>query len=97
VWLEIIGVPPHGWKWENFKKIVELWGVLLCLGKPIIRTDSFESMKVLIATDILRSIQCDLTLHIEDLGFRVLVKEIGPASQAFQAFQTVKSSKSPAA
>jgi len=51
VWLEIIGVPPHGWKWENFKKIAYLWGRLICLGKSIARTDNFESMKILIATD----------------------------------------------
>ncbi|KAJ8450401.1 hypothetical protein Cgig2_004858 [Carnegiea gigantea] len=48
VWLEIIGVPPHGWKWENFKKIADIWGKLICLAKPIIRTESFESMKILI-------------------------------------------------
>jgi len=40
VWLEVIGVPPHGWLWENFKIIAELWGYLICLGKPILRTDS---------------------------------------------------------
>jgi len=26
VWIDIYGVPPHGWSWENFKKIAELWG-----------------------------------------------------------------------
>jgi len=24
VWLEVIGVPPHGWKWETFKAIADL-------------------------------------------------------------------------
>ena len=24
VWLEIFGVPRHGWKWENFKKIADI-------------------------------------------------------------------------
>ena len=57
VWLEILGVPPHGWSWENCLKITELWGRLVCLGKPIFRTNSFQSMKVLIVTDIFHTIQ----------------------------------------
>ena len=24
VWLEMIGVPPPGWRWENFKKIARV-------------------------------------------------------------------------
>ena len=27
VWLNIVGVPPQGWLWENFKKIAEVSGV----------------------------------------------------------------------
>ncbi|KAJ8434196.1 hypothetical protein Cgig2_004667 [Carnegiea gigantea] len=48
VWIEIFGVPPHGWKGENFRRIVELWGRVVCLGKSIDNSDSFEfeSMKV---------------------------------------------------
>ncbi|KAJ8428190.1 hypothetical protein Cgig2_033128 [Carnegiea gigantea] len=52
IWLEVYGVPPRGGYWENFKWIGELWGKLITLGKPIFRTDSFESMKVFIATEI---------------------------------------------
>ena len=48
-------------------------------------------MKVLIATDILHTIHCDVILHIEDLGFRVLVKEIGLATQASLVVQSSKS------
>ena len=56
VWLEIFGVPQHGWKCKNFKRIAELWGRLICLGKPITRTNSFESMKVFIVTTIFSTI-----------------------------------------
>ena len=94
VWLEIIGMPPHGWKWENLKKIANIWGKLICLAKPIIRTKSFESMKLFIITDILRTIHCDLILNIEDLGYRILIREIGPAIQAIQTIPTSPSSPS---
>ena len=73
--MEVIGVPPHGWLWENFKSIAELWGYLICLGKPIMRTDSFDSMKLLIETDILSYIDDAIVLMIEDMGFRVSIKE----------------------
>ncbi|KAJ8423433.1 hypothetical protein Cgig2_010127 [Carnegiea gigantea] len=81
VWLEIFGVPPHGWKWENFKKIANIWGKLISLGKSIARTDSFESMKVLIVTDIFRTIEGEILLSLEDAGYRIMIKELGPAIQ----------------
>ena len=84
VWLEIIGVPPHGWEWENFKKIADTWGYFICLGKPLIRTDAFDSMKVLIETDRLSFIEDDFILHIEDLGYRVHVKEVVSAGVVHQ-------------
>ncbi|KAJ8429155.1 LOW QUALITY PROTEIN: hypothetical protein Cgig2_010021 [Carnegiea gigantea] len=56
--------------------------------------DSFESMKVLIVIDILCTSQCDLILNIEDLGYRVLIKDIDSAIQAIQTVQTSPSSPS---
>ena len=64
VWLDIIGVPPHGWKWENFKQIAELWGRLICLGKSSSITDSFEVMRVLIATRSLHRIEAEILLTV---------------------------------
>jgi len=84
VWLEIIGVPPHGWLWENFKTIAELWGCLICLGKPILRTDSFVSMKLLIETDVLSYIDEAIVLMIDDMGFRIHVKEAQTPSMVIQ-------------
>ena len=57
VWLDIYGVPPYGWLWGNFNRIAGLWGRLICLGKPIYRTDSFDVMRVLIATDTFQRIE----------------------------------------
>ncbi|KAJ8427710.1 hypothetical protein Cgig2_019015 [Carnegiea gigantea] len=79
VWLEIYGVPPHGWLWENFSKIAEIWERLICLGKPIYRIESFESMKVQIITYIFRRIDEELLLTLEDRGYRVWIKEVGSA------------------
>ena len=42
---------------ENFKKIADLWGRLICLGKSIAKTDTFESMNILIATDYFHTIE----------------------------------------
>jgi len=76
------------------KDLFRNWGKLICLAKPILRTESFESMKVLIVTDILRTIHCDLILNIEDLGYRILIREISQAVQAIQTVQTSPSSQS---
>jgi len=91
VWLEVIGVPPHGWSWENFKKIADIWGFLICLGKPILRTDTFDSMKLLIETDILSHIEKSFILNIEDLGFRVHVREVSIAVPIIQNAKTGRS------
>jgi len=85
VWLEIFGVPPHGWSWENFQRIANIWGSLVSLGKSIARTDSFNSMKVLIDTGVFKSIEGDVLLTIGDAGYRVQVKEVGTVVQVCQS------------
>jgi len=80
----VIGIPPHGWKWQNFRKIAELWGHLICLGRSIEKTDTFETMTILIQTDILRRIEDEIIFHIEDLGFRIVVKELSLVSPVLQ-------------
>jgi len=75
VWISILGVPPHGWCWENFKAIAELCGNFISLGKPASQTDSFESMKVLIATKTLQKIDAEVLLKIGSCGYRIKVSE----------------------
>ena len=85
VWIDILGVPPHGWKWENFKLIAELWGIFIYLGNSTITAESFESMRVLIATDIFRRIDAELLLHLDHCGYRVFIREVGTVCQAGRA------------
>ena len=81
VWIVILGVPPHGWCWENFKTIAELWGNFICLGKSVSQIDSFESMKVLIATKILQKIDSEILLQIGSCGYRIKISEYEMVSQ----------------
>ena len=81
VWVEVFGIPPCGWCWENFDKIASLWGRLITLGKAISRTDSFESMKMLIVTDVFNRIDQDVILNLGDGGYRLMIREIGTAVQ----------------
>ena len=81
-WLDIYGVPPHGWMWENFKTIAEIWGTFICLGRSTSIPDSFEVLKVLIATDILQTIEQELRLTLGNCSYRVMVKETRLFNQA---------------
>ena len=65
VWLDIFGIPPHGWKWDNFKNIVEIWGRFICLGKSTSHTESFKVMKVRIYS---RRLNRRFLLHWAILG-----------------------------
>ncbi|KAJ8429203.1 hypothetical protein Cgig2_032989 [Carnegiea gigantea] len=76
VWVEVFGVPPCGWCWENFDKIASLWGRLITLGKAISRTDSFEPMKMLIVTDVFNRIDQDVILNLRDGGYRERTKTV---------------------
>jgi len=81
VWLYIMGVPPHGWSRENFKRIAELWGEFISLDRSVDCTDSFEVMKVLVATKTFKFIEGEVILSIEYGGYRVFIREAGTVSQ----------------
>ena len=81
IWLTIVGVPPQGWLWENFKNIAELWGKLVCLGKSATATDSFEAMRVCIVTKILQKINSEIVLSLGSCGYRVTVTETDLVTQ----------------
>ena len=83
VWLEVFGVPPRGWSWENYNGTSGLWGKLITLGKSIAHTKSFESMKMLIATNVFTWIEEEILLTLEDEGHRVIVTEIAPTFQQY--------------
>ena len=83
VWLEVIGVPPQGWMWENFKLIAELWGRMICLGKSSTNTESFETMKILVATKVMQRIEAVVLLQIGYGGFKVSIKEVDSICQMY--------------
>ena len=82
VWIDILGVPPQGWKWENFKLIANLWGQLICLGKSTTNSKSYEAMRALIATDRFCRIDSEILLLVENCGYRVTIREIATVGQA---------------
>ena len=53
------------------------------LGKSIALTESFESMKMLIATDVFTRIEEEILLTLEDEGHRVIVREIATTFQQY--------------
>ena len=64
--MEVYGVPLRGWLWENFKRISELWGRLITLGKSIAYKESLESMKMLVITDTFYRIEEEMLLSIDE-------------------------------
>jgi len=74
-WVEVFGVPPHGWSMRNFERIVSFWGKLVCLETPIEDTISFESMKILVESNSFQEVMGHLILQIGDAGYRIMVKE----------------------
>jgi len=93
VWLEVFGVPPHGWTWENFRAIVEAWGSIICLGKSTHNPDSFEVMRVLIATKLFRRIEDEIILTLDYGGYRVMVREVTTINQAAVAVDANKNAE----
>jgi len=86
VWLNIVGVPPHGWMWENFKMIAELWGKFICLGKSASSKDSFEAMRVCIATNTFRKISSEIVLSLGSCGYRVFITEMDLITQVHNVY-----------
>ena len=75
VWIEVFGVPPHGWTQLTFERIASNWGKLVWLETPIEDTISFKSMRILINSGSTQKIEGHLILHLADAGYRVEIKE----------------------
>ena len=54
------------------------------MGKLIERVESFESMKMLIATEQRQRIEAEILIYLEYSGYRVMVKEIDAGPQGNQ-------------
>ena len=62
----------------------ELWGDLICLGKSSTITDSFEVMRVLIATRVFRRIDSKILLQVDTGGYKVTIREAETVAQVIQ-------------
>jgi len=75
LWIEVFGVPPHGWSLKNFERIASFWGKMICLETPIEDTICFGSMKILIESKTFQNVVGHIILQIGDAGYRITVKE----------------------
>ena len=75
LWIEVFGVPAHGWSLKNFEKIVSLWGKLICLETLIDETVCFDSLRILIECKSFQEVMGNIILQIGDAGYRIMVKE----------------------
>ena len=75
LWIDVFGIPPHGWSLDNFEKIASFWGKLICLETPIEDTVSFDSMRILIETASFQEVGGHIILQIRDADYRIWVKE----------------------
>ncbi|MED6208833.1 hypothetical protein PIB30_048864 [Stylosanthes scabra] len=74
-WLEVTGLPAHGWMQENMMKIGEVWGKVI-----LIQDDNgkhFNSFRVLVDSNVGPGIQDLASVVIEGECFQIFVKEVG--------------------
>ncbi|KAJ8446314.1 hypothetical protein Cgig2_005845 [Carnegiea gigantea] len=60
---------------ETRKVWLEVFGPHLMDGKSIYRIDSFESMKLMIVTNVFKRIDHDMLLTLGDEGYRLMIRE----------------------
>ncbi|MED6114469.1 hypothetical protein PIB30_080467 [Stylosanthes scabra] len=74
VWLEVTGLPIHGWSQENMKAIGNVWAKVLQVGNG---EGHFSSFRVLVVTNTGPAIRDMATIVIENTEFLIFVKEEG--------------------
>ncbi|MED6193071.1 hypothetical protein PIB30_015504 [Stylosanthes scabra] len=74
VWLEVTGLPIHGWSQENMRAIGNVWGRVIQIGKD---EGHFSSFRVLVVANTGPEIRAMATIVIEDTKFLIFVKEEG--------------------
>ncbi|PPD89730.1 hypothetical protein GOBAR_DD13332 [Gossypium barbadense] len=65
VWIEIAGIPLHSWNYQTTKRVVDLWGEIVAMGKNFTMTNTFEKIDILISTKQVNRID-----EVEDLRLR---------------------------
>jgi len=74
-WIEVLGLPSHAWCRDNFRKIEDQWGDLICLDTNTANNLSFACARLLIDTAAMRTIDSEIIFSVEDEGLRDWIKE----------------------
>ncbi|KAH7839424.1 hypothetical protein Vadar_003991 [Vaccinium darrowii] len=75
VWLSCMGIPRNIWNLESFRKIGEKWGVFMEVDDSTLHCLSFTKGRVLIATETMSTIDSSIQIEIDNIRYRVQVKE----------------------
>ncbi|KAH7841040.1 hypothetical protein Vadar_024826 [Vaccinium darrowii] len=75
VWLSCMGMPRNIWNLESFRKIGEKWGVFMEVDDSTLHCLSFTKGHVPIATETMSTIDSSIQIEIDNIRYRVQVKE----------------------
>ncbi|KAI8573377.1 hypothetical protein RHMOL_Rhmol01G0272500 [Rhododendron molle] len=75
VWLNFIGMPLNVWNLDSFRKIGEKWGAFMKVDDSTLHCLSFTNGRVLVATEIMSTIDDSIQLHIDGILYKVMVRE----------------------
>ena len=64
VWIECLGVPPHGWPFNNFKHIGELRGKVIALDNNAESNNDLSAARLLVETCVFSTIQAWFKLSL---------------------------------
>ncbi|KAK8673599.1 hypothetical protein V6N13_111925 [Hibiscus sabdariffa] len=76
-WLEIRGLPIHGWNHASIKRIAKLWGSFESLGENYNHSLDCEKVTMLISTGLASRVEEVIELVIGEDSFLVHVRELG--------------------
>ncbi|KAK8674991.1 hypothetical protein V6N13_033065 [Hibiscus sabdariffa] len=92
-WLEIRGLPIHGWNHVTIKRIAELWGSFESLGENYNHSLDCEKVTVLISTGLARRVEEVIELVIGEDSFVIFVRELGFSDDSYPLCQGFGSNK----
>ncbi|MED6191981.1 hypothetical protein PIB30_005799 [Stylosanthes scabra] len=81
-WLEITGLPLHGWTRANMQKIGEVWGRVLELDEGT--GGHYSNFRVLINSNVGPLIPARAKVEIEGEPFEIFVKEVGTLTPRYE-------------
>ena len=96
VWIECLGVPPHAWSYENFRKIADVWGRYICLDRSTREGTDFTSAKILIDTCVFTNIQQWIYFSVGGTGYDIFIKEVGENSVDLWGMRNICQPSTPA-